>query len=187
MTCIDFTNYPTIRACSDGTSPNTFTDSANGVSFIIAEGMMEIIDFNGNRMLSFSTVDCKNVSHTSVTLVVRFTRAQERITFRLNFDEHGKAPAVINFYRAQGDASPANLVQSQTFEWQSNAFFDVVYDNCCKPVAEITIRTDRPENNLDNLCLERSTKRTSVFGRLLCICFVRRFSDALRNLFGRLQ
>jgi hypothetical protein len=186
MPCIDFTAPPWggistgDRACG-GSALNTFTDGTNGLSFIIASGSMNITSVQGNRMLFFSTVDCDNHTvHSVATLIIRFTAPKERVTLRLGFDEHGTAPAVVNFYRQMGNPDPSNLVASRTVEWNGNQFSNVVYDNCCLPIQEITIRTDRPENSLDDLCWGLSLSRRTFLGRAVCLCIARRALDWLR-------
>ena len=195
MACINFTTGPwgrlgrNERICSDQMG-NTFTDAATdsttAVSFLIVNGKAFVDTVNGSRMLFFSNVDCGSTVHPNVTLVIRLTRPQERVTFQLNFDEHGTAPATVNFFTLPNNPSPSNLVGSQSIPWNGNQFIDVIYDNCCRPIQEITIRTDRPENSLDNFCWgELSHRRISFMGHWVCVfCFIGRYWLAFVTLLG---
>jgi hypothetical protein len=194
MPCINFTTGPwgllgpNERICSDqmgNTFTDAVTDSTTAVSFLVVDGKAFVDTVSGNRMLFFSNVDCGNTVHPNVTLVIRFTRPQERVTFQLNFDEHGTAPAMVNFFTLPNNPSPSNLVGSQSIPWNGNQFVDVIYDNCCYPIQEITIRTDRPENSLNNFCWELSHRRFHFLGRLLCLCPIRRCWLAFVTLLGQ--
>src|SRR5215471_20922845 len=116
MPSIDFTAGPwgavNGTICSNQAIGNSFTDPVtdpnNTVSFIIVNGKAQVLSAGGNRMLFFTTVDCANTVHPAVTLVIRFTRSVQRVSFRLNFDEHGTAPAIVNFFTLPNNPVPAN-------------------------------------------------------------------------------
>lgn len=191
MPCINFNTSPwTSFGANDQICPgDIFTDSAadvtTAVSFRITNGRAFVTSFGGsNRWLAFSNIDCANSIHQTVILTIRFSRPQERVTFRFNFNEQGTRTAEINFFSMPNQT---NLVTRQSLVWVNNEFRDVIYDDCCFPIQEITITTDRPENSIDNLCWEISKRRIRIFGlpRSLCLCTLRRMGQAFSSLFGR--
>ncbi len=62
-----------IELCDADLPGNTLTDATHGVSFIIADGSMEIINSGGNHVLFFSDVHCDGggAFGDPATLVIR--------------------------------------------------------------------------------------------------------------------
>ena len=189
MNCIDFSGSTWGgfgRACG-GTADNSFIDETNGVTLIIEYGSMSVRDSDGNRILFFSTANCQEIIQPSTELTIRFNEPQERVTFQFSFQEPDKpnpAPALINFYRTAGNQTDANRARWLSIDWVDNRFFEVSYDNCCDPIQEITIRTDRLENALDDLCWGLSYTRNSYWGPATCFfCkYLRIFFNLLRAI-----
>lgn len=196
MPCIDFstrawaTVNPSMPICSNqggNTYTDLVTDPTTSISFIIGNGRAYVEPASGGKWLFFSTYDCGQHGHPIVTLVIRFSRAQERVTFRLSFDEHGTVPAVVDFYRQSSNPQQrTNLVRSQTIASAIQPV-DIVYDDCCHPIVDITIRTDRPENTVDDLCWGPSHQRQTITlgGQKIsfCLCVVERIRRAVGELF----
>jgi hypothetical protein len=202
MPCIDFTDPlgqpwsdhrgPSHPICSDMyvTVTDSMTDPNNHVSFTPLNGKA----FVDTSSLFFTNQDCSGITHAAgVTLVIRFTQAQQRVTLRLGSNTDGPptpdggiAPGVVSFFSQAGipPNPPSNRVSQKLFP-ASNAFSDVIYDDCCKPIGAITITTIHSENTLAEICWGVSQHLYSF--RFLnqavsfCypLCLVRRlFSDA---------
>ncbi|HQR53992.1 MAG TPA: hypothetical protein PLZ79_12035 [Burkholderiales bacterium] len=181
-------NPPIPQQCGGqvaGTYTDQVTDPQTQVSFIIASGKMSLVNFGANRMLFFTTVDCSNTVQPSTVLVIRFSTPQPRITFRLSFDEHGVAPTLVQFFKDQGN--PQQTPLSEVRLTAPAVFNDVVFDRCCFPAREVIIRSDRPENSLDDLFWGPSqTSHTIRIGgrefKFRCLCVMERIRVILSAL-----
>lgn len=134
-----------IELCDSGGPGNTLADPATGVSFIIAEGSMEVMDTGGgNRILFFSRINCADTILDTTTLVVRFDTPQEYVRFRIYPDPVGDAIMIVNFYE---DFETTGLLDSRSVSIGFMTPAEVIY-SAPDGTKEITIRTQAAENRL---------------------------------------
>ena len=133
-----------IELCDAGEPGNTLTDPSLGISFIIAEGSMEVMRSSGNRFLFFSCVDCSDTVHATTTLVIRFDTPHQYVRFRIYPDPVGSAIMVVNYYREYG---ATDLLDSRSVPIAYMTPAEIVYSSS-EPIRELTIRTEAAENRL---------------------------------------